>query len=247
MKYAVLSDIHSNIEAFKATVEYAQHLGVEKYWCLGDLIGYGPDPKKCVEFMRSLPFKAYVGGNHESALLSLDLSNMNKVASSAIYYTNDQLSKEELDWIYNTAYWTQDFGKIAVAHGSYYNPEKFAYLSLYEYERKMNFQEMQDNQINTLFVGHTHRPSLMVKNEKGYPVYDDVEFINLKDIGRCAIDVGSVGQPRDKDVRASFAVYDSDEQTVVRHRVEYDYEKTADKIKKVGLPLRLAERLKEGK
>ena len=252
MKYAVISDIHSNLEAFNAVIKEAEKENVEAYVCTGDLIGYGPDPVACISLFRSLPFVAYIGGNHENTLLSSDKSDMNKIAMSAIRYTDKCLSEEDKKWIYSTANWTKEFeSKIFAAHGSLYAPETFPYLSVYQYDRKMCFAAMEKNNCDTLFVGHTHSPSLMVEDAYStyhmYPVRVGVETIDISKISPCIIDVGSVGQPRDNDVRASFAIYDTDTNIVTRHRVEYDFEKTANKIIAAGLPDILALRLKFGK
>lgn len=248
MKYAVLGDIHSNYEAFKAVLKVAKAEGVQKIICTGDLIGYGADPVKCVKLMRSLPLEVYVGGNHEEKLLCTDGASMNHIARVAISYTRDQLSSEDIDWIYNTANWSHDFGNgVAVAHGSLWSPTHFDYLSIDEYARRRCHKTMKEAGVNLLFVGHTHSPSLMPKDKKGYPVYTGVDFIKTDEVSPCIIDVGSVGQPRDGDYRASFAIYDSDDNIVIRHRVEYDVKKASAKILQAGLPEKLALRILDGK
>lgn len=248
MKYAIFGDVHSNFEAFAAIVKEAEKNKVGYYVCTGDLIGYGPDPSACVNLLKSLPFKAYAGGNHEAALLSSEMFDMNKIARQAIYYTDKNLSSEEKNWIYESADWTKEFEKgIQVAHGSLRYPENFPYLSISEFERKICHAVMKEKNCSVLFVGHTHSPSLMPKNAKGYPVQIGVNTIKITEVTPCIIDVGSVGQPRDKDPRASFAIYDTDSGIVTRYRVEYDVEKTAKKIIDAGLPECLANRIKLGK
>jgi len=248
MKYLVLGDIHSNLEAFKAVLSTAAKLNIDKVVCTGDLIGYGADPSACVRIMRSLPLEAYVGGNHEEKVFSNSATGMNTKARAAIEYTKEQLSDDDRDWMYETAFWKKTFGeKCAVAHGSYYYPDDFAYLGMDEYQRRLCHKAMREDEIEVLFVGHTHTPYFMPKDLKGYPAYTDIDFIDLKKHRPCIIDVGSVGQPRDRDVRASFAVFDTDEDTVIRYRVDYDIEKAAKKISDAGLPAFLAERLREGK
>jgi len=247
MRYLILGDIHSNLEAFKAVLKEASDMDIDKVVCTGDLIGYGADPSKCVQLMMSQPLEIYVAGNHEAAIFQTGELNLNSLAAKGIEHTKENLSDDESNWIFSTAFWKKEFdNKCAVAHASYYYPNDFVYLKYNQDERMHCHRAMKEDDVDVLFIGHSHSPSIMPKDYRGYPVYSEVNFIDLNKMKPCIIDVGSVGQPRDGDPRSSFAVYDTEENSVIMNRVDYDIEKAANKIIEAGLPKRLATRLEKG-
>lgn len=229
MKAAIISDIHSNLEAFEAVLSEIELQDVEATYCLGDMIGYGPNPNECIELAREHEIQSILG-NHEWAVINDDVSRFTPYAQRAILWTKNELSKKNIDYLAGLAETrTEKMSNknVLMAHGSPRNP-------IWEYVRPDWPAHELDNLISPsgadhIFLGHTHKPH--VYNSK------DGSIINP----------GSVGQPRDHDRRASFAVFDSEKGTAKINKVEYDIDKTAEKIKKSGLPGILAARLFEGR
>jgi len=250
MRYAIFSDVHANLEAFRSILNFSRNKNIDQYICAGDLVGYGPDPDDCIMLFKSLEKKYLVAGNHEYHVIYSDYSGLNPLASRAIQFTINKLSKDDKDWMYSTSNWTQQIeNKAIVAHGSSYRPEDFIYLSHSPSARKMNYELLEKSGYQILFVGHTHSPALMEKIGQCIlteSIKDDETEIEIKNDQIYMIDIGSVGQPRDNNNKSSFAIYDSEKNVVTIHRIEYDIEITAEKIIKSGLPEALAKRIRAG-
>jgi len=240
MIYGIISDIHANLEALNAVLARCEELGVEQYICVGDLVGYNANPSECLEIVRSLPLAAVVKGNHdEQASENLDLSEFNPQAAKAIEWTRDQLSQEQRDYLRDLPMKAR-VGRITVVHATLDNPGMWGYImDKYAAEASLSYQFSQ-----VCFYGHSHVPMAFDRQM-------DVEMMESGVIEvlpghKYLINPGSVGQPRDKDPRASFATYDTDECIIKLHRLEYDIETTQKKIIEAGLPERLAQRLSLG-
>lgn len=245
---AILSDIHSNWEAFSAVMERCEELGVTQYLCLGDVIGYGPDPLKVAK-VASEKFTVSLLGNHEEALVT-GKHRFNPHAAQAINWTRDQI-KGAGDggklWEWFTA--RKPFavkGHLLMVHGSIYDP---VHDYVDEPENPIEAQQMIDtlnkdfSGFDICFAGHNHTPfmattvGIMVPHD-GHPSF------RMPKGHKAYVCVGSVGQPRDRDPRASFATLDEEELTF--HRLDYDRQTTKRKIRAAGLNEFLAERLDEG-
>lgn len=240
MIYGIISDIHANLEALEAVLARCEELGVEQYICVGDLVGYNANPSECLEIVRNLPLAAIVKGNHdEQASEDLDLSEFNPQAAKAIEWTRDQLSQEQRDYLRDLPMKARA-GRITVVHATLDNPDMWGYImDKYAAEASLSYQFSQ-----VCFYGHSHVPMAFDRQM-------DVEMmesgvIEVQPGHKYLINPGSVGQPRDKDPRASFATYDTDECLIKLHRLEYDIESTQKKIIAAGLPERLAQRLSLG-
>ncbi len=243
MRCLVLSDIHSNLEALKPCCNDAGP--VDQVWCLGDVVGYGPDPNGCVERLRSLPHLC-IAGNHDWATLGkLDLADFNPDAREANLWNRKQLTPDNLDYLEARPEKLVE-GQFTLSHGSPRHPI-WEYI-IYTSTARANF-DFFDTQI--CLVGHTHTPVLFRLD-----VQDDEEMceplppsvgepVELGS-GRYIINPGSVGQPRDGDPRASYAILDTEELTVEHRRVAYPVEKTQGMMMENDLPLRLVLRLGYG-
>ncbi|MBQ3388994.1 MAG: metallophosphoesterase family protein [Thermoguttaceae bacterium] len=261
MKQAIISDIHSNLEAFQAVLADMNELGIDEVFCLGDLIGYGPNPKECVDLAMKpeTKIKVCIMGNHDYAAV-YEPGGFNSVAEQAIYWTREQLERardskkeERLDFVSGQLKRAYREGDFLFVHGSPKNPTT-------EYVFK---EDVRDSKMEKLFglvphccfMGHTHVPGVFTCDNSPTTVfpYDFVSPDQLENnrykIGseKVMINVGSVGQPRDHDSRACYAVlYDG--QLLEFRRVPYDIEKTYQKILQIpDLDNFLGERLKQGR
>jgi len=242
MKYAIIADIHGNLEALTAVTGAAAKEKVDAYLCIGDVVGYGADPAETIRLTRSLDPKVVVAGNHEWGVLGLlDIDYFNEYAAAAIEWTKGVLSQEDLDYL-KSFRMEYDEGNFTLVHGSLDMPAKFSYI-LDEDDAYITMKLMRTP---VCFVGHTHLPGIFYF-EDGTIQFTKGPEVKLEHEKKYIINVGSVGQPRDGDPRASYVIYDDTLSTVVVKRVAYDIEAAQKKIKKAGLPAWLAGRLAEGR
>ncbi|MEA2013345.1 MAG: metallophosphoesterase family protein [Verrucomicrobiota bacterium] len=242
MKYAIISDVHGNLEALEAVLEKCEELGVNKYICGGDVVGYGSEPSKCLEIVRALPLVGFVKGNHDQqASEESDLLGFNPQAAMAIEWTRENISDDQKAFLRSLPFTMKPAKKTALVHSTLDSPKSWGYIfEKFAAAASMNYQFTQ-----VCFCGHTHIPLAFEKfgDVKGGK-YTEVKLLPGR---KYMINVGSVGQPRDGDPRASFATFDMEENLVKLYRQKYDVEKTSKKILEVGLPERLALRIKKGR
>lgn len=247
MKIGVIGDIHANLEALEAVLKSAEEMGVTHYACIGDIVGYNANPHECLEIVRNLELIAVVGGNHDSYTSSArDLASFNPQAAQAVEWTRQQLSEEELQWLgalpTKKDVFLRDIpARFSLVHATMDNPENWGYI----FDKYTAAASMQYQWMPICFYGHSHVPMSFTKDLDeitGGP-YDTMQLENNR---KYLINVGSVGQPRDRDPRAAFVVYDTDKSTVTLHRIEYDILKAQRKILAAGLPKRCADRLETG-
>jgi len=232
---AIVSDLHSNLEATRAVVSDIESQGADEIICLGDVIGYGPNPRECLDI--AMDFKVTLLGNHENALMvNMEAYNFNEIARDSINWTRDQLNMRvteqkdengrrwdfigELDEVYED-------GEITYVHGTpRYPTMEYLYNNDVRFPGKMKAIFSMVNRI--CFTGHTHIPGIWTEDLVFISVREanyNYRFTNKKTI----INVGSVGQPRDADPRASYVLMDND--IVTFRRVEYPFNETVSKIK----------------
>jgi Predicted phosphoesterase len=243
MRILIAADIHANLAAFQAVLHHAQADGpIDRLWCLGDIVGYGPDPNACVDVVRSFSHLA-VAGNHDFAAAGkITTTDFNDAAARAAAWTAKQLTYEErhyLELLPEVAY----EGDFTFVHGSLRAP-------LWEYLLSLPAMEAQFRLMETPYslVGHSHLPFLTEEGNDGKvwtSAWQDGDLVNLPE-SRLIINPGAVGQPRDGDPRAAYALYDSDACAITLHRVEYDIAATQQKIVAAGLPASLADRISYG-
>lgn len=247
MKYGILGDIHSNLEAFEQVLEVARAEGVEKYVCMGDVVGYNASPHECLSLLRELDPIAIVKGNHDDYVSNgKDTYGFNPMAAVAVEWTRAQLNEEELQWLANLEFVKMvncpGFGRFQIVHATLDKPDGWGYIfDRYSADTCITYQKF-----SLCFVGHTHTPMAF---DKCGPDFDGgaYDVVKLEPNHKYLVNVGSVGQPRDGDPRASFAIFDSEERTIRLHRVEYDIESAQQRILDAGLPERLAQRLELGR
>ena len=243
MKALIVSDVHSNLQAFQAVIVDAEERGgFDEIWSLGDLVGYGPEPSECVELLRSHEHNA-VAGNHDLAAIGkLSLDRFNPYAAAANRWTASQLTREQVEYIGNLPL-TVEIDEFTLAHGSPRDP-------VWEYLTTVEAAIACFTHIDTYWciVGHSHMPFLCIPRADGaaFMGFPQDRVIQL-DEGALIVNPGSVGQPRDGDPRASYVIYDDAVQTLVHHRVAYDIEATQAKMRERQLPDYLIDRLAIGR
>jgi predicted phosphodiesterase len=240
MKYAILGDIHANLEALTAVLKDAESLGVTNYACTGDIVGYNADPKACLQIVRSLNGKVVQGNHDYYAACNESMELFTPMAQKSIRWSRKQLSAFERKYLRHLPL-IIDIENFTIVHSSLSNPHRWNYI-FKSGAAEANFR----NQFNSIcFFGHTHMPLAFVKGstiEKGF--YDT---LTIRPGYQYLINVGSVGQPRDRNPKSAYAIYDLEAQTVTMRRVEYDIELTQKKVRAAGLPFRNALRLSSGR
>lgn len=238
----VFSDVHANLTALEAILEDAG--SVQEYWCLGDVVGYGPDPNECIARISSLPNLTCLMGNHDMAAIgNLQLDMFNGDAKRSLVWQQEQLSKENMQFLKGLPVQIQVQNDFSMAHGSPRDP-------VWEY--LLNVRIAQENlaffQTRWCCVGHSHFQVIFQYRETNREVHIEVP-VPGKDYPleeRAFLNPGSVGQPRDRDVRAAYAILDTKKMTWQARRVPYDFGQVQERILKAGLPSRHAERLGGG-
>jgi diadenosine tetraphosphatase ApaH/serine/threonine PP2A family protein phosphatase len=237
--------VHGNLEALEAVLADAAAQGAMAVVCLGDIVGYGADPVACVERLGERATAA-VAGNHEwGALGQMDLEWFNPVARAAALWTRRQLDADHARFLTHLPL-TATLEEATLAHASPKSPEEWDYLLSAE----EGFAVFRAFQTRLCFVGHSHRPAVWSVGSSGpefrsRPPRPDGS-VALDDGRRYLLNVGSVGQPRDHDPRAAYALWDRETRTVAIRRVSYDHRRAAEKILQAGLPAPLAHRLAHG-
>lgn len=241
MLWALFSDIHSNEPALDAVLEAIQAERPDRLLCLGDLVGYGARPSEVIQRIRDLGCETVVG-NHDLAVVDrLDASCFNLYAREAVRWTAAQLTPEERRYLIDLPM-TVDAGTINAVHGTRDEPEEFLYLQSTDHAADL----MNEQPLFLGACGHTHVPMTFLESGTGDVVATFAQTVDLGKSVRALVNVGSVGQPRDEDPRASFVLFDDVKRILEIRRVEYDVESASQQIRDAGLPALLADRLWHG-
>lgn len=241
MKYALIADIHANLEGLEVVLEDAKKNNCTHYVCLGDVVGYNPNPVECMNIVREMEMPCIMGNHDEYCGGTTDLAGFNPHASHAIQWTRDQLSEEQRDWLRRLKY-LRMIANFTIVHATLDGPKRWGYvLSKLDAASSFTYQNT-----GVCFFGHTHVPLAFVREQNSVTggKYDKFTVEKGK---KYFVNVGSVGQPRDGDPRAGYVIYDLEASTIELRRLDYDIEKTQAKILKAGLPERLANRLASGR
>jgi predicted phosphodiesterase len=240
MKYAIISDIHANLEAFQVVLEDAQNQKVTHYACIGDVVGYNANPKECLDIVCKMNMPC-VKGNHDEYCSTDDpLEGFNPAAAEAVHWTRGQLSDKERKWLCDLKY-TKIVANFTLVHATLDAPERWGYV----FDKLAAAASFPYQNTQVCFFGHTHVPVAFMRDTvvRG-GTYSKFKIDPAK---KYFINVGAVGQPRDNNPKAAYVVYDMDEGTIELRRLEYDIAAAQKKILDAGLPKRLAERLAFGK
>jgi len=242
MLYGICSDIHSNATAFEAVLQSMDDNHVDRRVCLGDLVGYGVDADECVKLARDNMDLCLIG-NHDSVAIKYESSvGFNPYAKQAIEWTQSHLTEESREYIKQLPYIKEE-NDITFVHASPLSPADWVYVTDLE-EALDAFDHFHGTYC---FIGHTHSPVIVASRPMAIPkILDEYEY-TIANTERLLVNVGSVGQPRDRDCRASWCLLDTDTKCVRIIRVEYDVFRTQERMRKAGMPDFLIERLSVGR
>ena len=242
MRILVMSDIHANYTALEAVLKDAGQ--VDETWCLGDLVGYGPDPNACVEEIREQPMLTCLLGNHDVAVIGrMPFESFNGDARRSLVWHERVLSASNADFLRTLPENPKVRGDVTMAHGSPRDP-------VWEYiintlSARLNFAFFDTR---WCFVGHSHIQCMFQLDEERDRITLDAPRIGeaMPLTKRAILNPGSVGQPRDRDPRAAYAIFDTEANTWEARRVVYDYVEVQERIRQAHLPEKHALRLAEG-
>ena len=240
MRYAVLSDIHGNLEALTAVLADAA-ARVDGVLCLGDVVGYGADPAPCVDLIGARA-ETLVAGNHDHAAAGLvDPGWFNAYARAALEWTMERVDDDHRAWL-GARPLVAEVEDATLVHASPRSPEEWEYLQTAD----DGWEVFGAFSTRLCFVGHSHRPAVWSIGSSGPDFERGSTTVTLDHGRRYIVNVGSVGQPRDRDRRAAYAVWDLEGRRVEIRRVAYDVDAVQRKIHAAGLPRFLADRLAVG-
>lgn len=239
-RYAILGDVHSNLEALTAVLEDAAEQGVEQYICVGDIVGYNANPSECLDKVRDISI-AVVRGNHDHYCSHDEsLDDFHPLAANVVDWTRRHLSADDVAYLRGLTLHKMVRG-FTIVHSTLDMPDKWGYVfDTLEAEAHFSYQCT-----SLCFYGHTHVPVVYEKDGRVRRRY--FTTVNLALGKKYFINTGSVGQPRDGDPRAAYVIYDMAERTVELRRIPYDIESAQKKIRRAGLPERVAKRLELGR
>ncbi len=248
LRYLILSDTHANLEALEKSIEVAEGQ-YEKVVCLGDLVGYGPDPNAVIDRVRELT-QVIIRGNHDKACSGVtDGSEFNPLAQMATRWTRNQLIPEHLEFLRALPSGPLEIDGFQIVHGSPADEDE------YLFGPSQALPALRNLATQLVFFGHTHFQGGFMLTPKGR--FQSIRCLSkaegctailpLEDGARYLVNPGSVGQPRDSDWRAAFAILDEEQRQVEYFRTPYDLPKTQEKMEKAGLPERLIRRLEFGR
>ncbi|MBI3753859.1 MAG: metallophosphoesterase family protein [Deltaproteobacteria bacterium] len=266
MRYAVISDVHSNLEAILAALKEIDSGDIDEIVCLGDIVGYHANPNECIEIIKDRGIKCIMG-NHDARASGIEEpDDFTPLAREAVFWTRKQLKQENTAFLkglprslsfhaplegrhHNKDVKSKKFvpaGKSLLTglavHGSINSTDEYIFSS---HHVAMNFMRMEEKSVKICFFGHTHVRIAYVEDREGISIVYKNEIV-MENNKRYLVNPGSVGQPRDGDSRAAFSIYDTDAEKLEFFRVQYDIDTCCEKIIKAGLPTELAERLKAG-
>jgi predicted phosphodiesterase len=240
MRYAIIADIHANLEAFNTVLADAKAMNCTHYACLGDVVGYNANPKECLDMVRAMNIPVVKGNHDEYCSSETDLEGFNPHAQEAINWTRNQLTEDDRKWLRDLRY-IRLVASFSIVHATLDGPQRWGYV----FDKLAAAASFTYQNTSVCFFGHTHVPVAFVRDAmvRG-GTYSKFKTEPGK---KYFVNVGSVGQPRDGNPKAAYVVYDLDEGSIELRRLDYDIGTTQRKILEAGLPPRLAHRLAEGK
>lgn len=244
MRIGIISDIHANLVALEKVIQVMG--SVDQLWCLGDVVGYGPNPNECIEFLLAQRhLEICLTGNHDYAVIGkLELADFNTDARIAVQWTQEQLTEKNLQFLKERPEMMRLNDEFTLVHASPRHP-------IWEYITSAAIARPNFAHFDTpiCLVGHTHVP-IVYTQDNDYSVYEQLAtdglMVSLRTGQRFIVNPGSVGQPRDENSRAAYAVWDTVAGLFEFHRVEYDIALTQTRMRAVSLPPRLSARLNYG-
>lgn len=246
MRYLILSDIHSNLEALLAVLRRVRRKRFDRIIVLGDIVGYGADPNRTIDAVHRLRRKVIIRGNHDKVCSGIEAGEMfNRIALESARWTHNKLLARHRAWLASLPKGPVDVDDtFSISHGTPLDEDAYIFGEI-EALNMFRFFELP-----ICFFGHSHFPVVFGLDTEALTTYvprDTTFRLRLRKDSRYLINPGSIGQPRDGDKRASFGTFDSARMTLAIHRVPYRYQRSQKKIRSAGLPSALADRLAVGR
>jgi diadenosine tetraphosphatase ApaH/serine/threonine PP2A family protein phosphatase len=244
VKYLIFSDVHGNLEALNVVLEQIESYKPDRVICLGDIIGYGPNPNECIRQVYQTAHMTIMG-NHDHAVLGLtDISYFNQYAKTAVLWTRQVLTEENYKILQAYPFRLSE-KNILFVHSTPIHPERWDYI-FNPLEGHYYLQHLEEQ---VCFIGHSHQPLFFEKDQDGQISFDRKFTFSLPVREGCKyiVNVGSVGQPRDGNPDISYGIYDTEAQIIEIKRLPYDIAITQNKMKEIGLPPFLIDRLAYGR
>jgi predicted phosphodiesterase len=240
MKYAIIADIHGNLDAFQVVLEDIRAQNATHIVCLGDVVGYNAQPKECLQIVRDMNIPCVKGNHDEYCSTENNLDGFNPHAAEAVHWTRDQLSADDKQWLRDLKY-SRMAANFTMVHATLDAPERWGYV----FDKLAAAASFPYQNTQMCFFGHTHVPVAFMRDTvvRG-GTYSKFKVDPSK---KYFINVGAVGQPRDNNPKSAYVIYDMNAQTIELRRLEYDIAAAQQKILAAGLPERLAERLAFGR
>jgi predicted phosphodiesterase len=240
MKFAIIADIHANLDAFQVVLEDCKKQEVTHYACLGDVVGYNANPKECLDIVRTMNMPCVKGNHDEYCSSEQALEGFNPAAAEAVNWTRKQLTEDDRLWLRELKY-TRMVTSFTIVHATLDGPQRWGYV----FDKLAAAASLTYQNTSLCFFGHTHVPVAFMKDSvvRG-GTYSKFKVEPGK---KYFVNVGAVGQPRDNNPKSAYVVYDTLEATIELRRLDYDIAAAQKKILAAGLPPRLAERLAYGR
>ena len=240
MKYAIIADIHGNLDAFQVVLEDIRAQKATHIVCLGDVVGYNAQPKECLDIVRQMNIPCVKGNHDEYCSTENHLDGFNPHAAEAVHWTREQLPEDDKKWLRELKY-SRMAANFTMVHATLDAPERWGYV----FDKLAAAASFPYQNTQMCFFGHTHVPVACMRDTvvRG-GTYSKFKVDPSK---KYFINVGAVGQPRDNNPKSAYVIYDMDAQTIELRRLEYDIASAQKKILEAGLPERLAERLAFGR
>lgn len=240
MKFAIIADIHANLEALEVVLADAKNEKVTHYACLGDVVGYNANPKECLDIVRTMAMPCVKGNHDEYCSSEGALDGFNPAAAQAVQWTRNQLTGDDRHWLRDLKY-MRLVTSFSIVHATLDGPQRWGYV----FDKLAAAASFTYQNTSVCFFGHTHVPVAFVRDSvvRG----GSYSKFRVEPGKKYFVNVGSVGQSRDGVPKATYVIYDVDTQTIELRRLDYDMAKTQAKIIAAGLPKRLADRLADGR
>jgi predicted phosphodiesterase len=240
MKYAIIADIHGNLEAFQTVLDDIKEQNCTHIACLGDVVGYGANPKECLDAVRAMNIPVVKGNHDEMCSVDDEMEGFNPAAAEAVLWTRKQLTEDDKKWLRDLRY-MRLVASFTIVHATLDVPQRWGYV----FDKLAAAASFTYQNTSVCFFGHTHVPVAFIRDS----VVRGGTYSKFKvEPGRkYFVNVGSIGQPRDGNPKAAYVVYDMNEGSIELRRLDYDIATAQAKIRAAGLPERLAERLAHGK
>jgi len=228
MKFAILSDVHANLEALQAVLADSMEQSCAHHVFLGDFVGYCADPKACVDIVRAMNAPCVKGNHDEYCSTDMPLDDFNPKAANVVQWTRDQLAEDDLRWMRELPL-VRSVDGFTVVHATLEGPERWGYV----FDKLAAAASLTHQNTQVCFYGHTHVPLVFVRD--GLLRGGTYTKFKLESGKRYFVNVGAVGQPRDDNPNAAYVIYDNEERTVELRRVPYDTAAAERKVRQAGL------------